>query len=60
MTNAEYFNQLCKAEEEPHIQSFKMIMAELMQDNPTIDFSWCLPKYKRQIEWLNKEWEDKL
>ena len=60
MTNAEYFNQLCKVEEEPHIQAFKMIMAELMQSNPNVDFNWCLPKYKRQIEWLNKGWEDEI
>ncbi len=55
MTKAERFNKLVGYEEEPHIQAFKMILAELSENNPGIEINWCLPKYRDQIKWLNEE-----
>ena len=59
MTNAEYFNQLLGYKEEPHLQAFKMILGQLIELNPEINFNWCLPIYKHQIEWLNEERKEK-
>lgn len=53
MTTAEYFNQLQGYKEDVHIQAFKMIIAELQENNPDVNLDWCLPKFKGAIKWLN-------
>lgn len=55
MTIHEHFVQITGHEEPVHIEAFSMIISELQENNPEIDFDWCLPKYKGVVEWLNSE-----
>ncbi len=55
MTNAQYFNQVTGTNEEPHIQAFKSIIAELGDEHPDINQGELLLKYKSMVEWLNFE-----
>lgn len=58
MTNHEHLAQITGIDEPIHIEAFKMIVSELQENNPEVDFDWCLPKYRGIVEWLNSEKEN--
>lgn len=55
MTRHERFAELTGVEEPVHIEAMEMIIAELQESNPFLDFGWCLKKYRDVIDWLNEE-----
>lgn len=55
MTVHEKFALLTGHEEPIYIEALKMLLAELQENNPDIDYGWCVAKYKGIIEWLQSD-----